>query len=74
MSCINDVERKVNQSLGDICDRWFEIKKKTGFGEMSDPKFIHYLLRLEEERQAKIGQIAEIQSKEGNFGDTNGKI
>ncbi|XP_053402794.1 uncharacterized protein LOC123548860 [Mercenaria mercenaria] len=51
---------------GDICDRWFDIKRKTGFGEMSDPKFIHYLLRSEEERQTKMTQINEAQVQTDN--------
>ncbi|XP_060591554.1 uncharacterized protein LOC132746434 [Ruditapes philippinarum] len=44
---------------GDICDRWFDIKRKTGFSEMSDPKFIHYLLRSEDERQTKKTKITD---------------
>jgi hypothetical protein len=46
-------------NTGDICDRWFDIKRKTGFSEMSDPKFIHYLLRSEDEKQTKKTKITD---------------
>ncbi|WAR12223.1 hypothetical protein MAR_026403, partial [Mya arenaria] len=39
---------------GEIIDQWLEIKRKTGYGEMSDPDFVHYLLRLEERRQDMV--------------------
>jgi len=42
---------------GDICDRWLDVKNRTGFVEMTDPKFVHYLLRLEETRQERMNAI-----------------
>lgn len=37
-----------------MCERWMKIKNQTGFGEMTDPQFVQYLLRLEEERQKRM--------------------
>ncbi|KAL4235059.1 hypothetical protein ACF0H5_006697 [Mactra antiquata] len=39
---------------GEMCDKWMKIKNQTGFGEMTDPQFLQYLMRLEEERQKRM--------------------
>ncbi|XP_052231986.1 uncharacterized protein LOC127845224 isoform X2 [Dreissena polymorpha] len=46
---------------GEICDRWLQVKRRTGFGDMSDPTFVHYLLRLEEARQVHVNSDASCQ-------------
>jgi len=49
------LEKSLLKSPGDICDWWLQLKSRAGYEEMSDPAFIHYLLRKEEARQAGSG-------------------